>query len=511
MAIFVIKFFVAININRLILRFSAKQGARLCAYLMKSFQSMDYSKYILRNSSEYLYSINTLSLNFGLILQACLRFTSETIVAISIFILLASNNIYILLFLSTLLIGAIFLYDKFFRNILFKYGQLRHLAMQSQLKAINEGIAGIKEVRILSKEKFFHEIVRENSLNYAKYYVTTNLISTSPRYFLEILLVFFIVLMVYFNIKLGNNVEELLPLLAMFGVASVRLLPTASQLMTSIAQIRNGREAISLLYKDLIFHKKLEDLDKLVPEFPRESQLKDNIKSENFSSLKLENVSFTYPESKLISCNNVDLEIKEGEMIGIIGASGAGKTTLVDLMLGLLSPSSGKIEFNGKDINEDIKGWNSKIAYLPQEIFIIDQSIRKNITLAEDNEEIDEELLFESISKSKLSAMISELTSGVETILGEKGIRLSGGQKQRVAIARAFYHQRDVLFFDEATSSLDVETENEIMNEIRLLKGIKTMIIITHRLQTVKNCDRIYKIDKGKIVQSGTYKEVVGQ
>ena len=198
-------------------------------------------------------------------------------------------------------------------------------------------------------------------------------------------------------------------------------------------------------------------------------------------------------------------------MIGIIGASGAGKTTLVDLMLGLLSPSSGKIEFNGKDINEDIKGWNSKIAYLPQEIFIIDQSIRKNITLAEDNEEIDEELLFESISKSKLSAMISELTSGVETILGEKGIRLSGGQKQRVAIARAFYHQRDVLFFDEATSSLDVETENEIMNEIRLLKGIKTMIIITHRLQTVKNCDRIYKIDKGKIVQSGTYKEVVGQ
>lgn len=496
--IFLCKLVIGLGINRTIFKFSAQQGARLCKYLMRSFQGMDYSKYILRNSSEYIYSINTLSLNFALVFQACLRLMSESIVVLSIFILLALNDIYIVSVLSIIILGSIFLYDKFFARVLIKYGQLRNVAMQGQIKAINEGISGIKEIRMLSKEDFFYSKVKRNSNNYANYYVATNLISTSPRYFLEILIVFFIVFVIIINIQIGNDIKEIVPILALFGVASIRLLPTASQLMTSIALIRNGRDGISMLYKDL------KDFDEF-----ESSISKGTTENKKFESLKISNISFSYPESKLVSCKNISMEVKKDEFIGIIGASGAGKTTLIDLMLGLLQPQSGEIIFNDTNINENLVEWNSKIAYLPQEIFTLDDTISKNITLIEDTNDIDQNKLNESIKKSKLLKLVQDLPKGLDTVIGDRGIRLSGGQKQRIAIARAFYHEREVLVFDEATSSLDTGTEFKIMEEIKELKGFKTMIIITHRLQTVKNCDRVYQIENGQIVKSGKFAEVI--
>ena len=495
--IFLIKFLFAFTINKIILRFAADQGSRLCIDLMNSYQNMNYSNYILRNSSEYLYSINTLSLNFALVFQACLRFVSESIVAIFIFILLATSNIYILSILALVIICAIFFYDKFFKNSILKYASLRHTSMNNQLKAVNEGILGIKEIRMLAKEDFFHSRVKKCSTDYANYYVITNLISTSPRYFLEILMISFIVLIIFINIQIGNDLTKIVPTLAIFGIASIRLLPTASQLMTSIALIRNGKEGVDMIYNDLnnINNKKISQ--------------KSLINDKKFESLKLLNVSFSYPESKLMTCKNISIDINKGECIGVIGASGAGKTTLIDLMLGLLSPQSGEIKFNEVSIEKNLQEWMSKIAYLPQEIFVLDDSIKKNISLVDDVQKIDNDKLDKSIRQSKLIELIEDLPDGLDTIIGERGIRLSGGQRQRIAIARAFYHEREVLVFDEATSSLDTNTESEIMEEIKQLKGLKTMIIITHRLQTVKNCDRVYQIENGQILKSGKFDEVV--
>ena len=275
-------------------------------------------------------------------------------------------------------------------------------------------------------------------------------------------------------------------------------MPTASQLMTSIALIRNGRDAISRLHKDL----------KYFDEF-KTSNNSRIIGYDKFESLKMLDVNFSYPESKLVSCKNINLEVRKGEFIGIIGTSGAGKTTLIDLMLGLLQPQSGEIKFNNSNIQKNLVGWNSKIAYLPQEIFVLDDSIKKNITLVDDVQKIDNDKLDKSIKQSKLVELIEDLPDGLDTIIGERGIRLSGGQKQRIAIARSFYHEREVLVFDEATSSLDTNTESEIMEEIKQLKGLITIIIITHRLQTVKNCDRVYQIENGQIIKSGKFDEVV--
>ena len=361
--------------------------------------------------------------------------------------------------------------------------------MQTQLKAINEGIEGLKEVRILGKEDFFHSTVKENALKYAKYWVTVNLIQTSPRYFLEILLVLFIVTVVLFNLSVLENIETLLPTLAMFGVASVRLLPTSNQIMTCLAQIRNGKDSIYLLYQDLIT---LSNTN---------IRVKENIKfkDEKFLTLEMKNVSYSYPNSNSLACKKVSLKINQGELIGIIGQSGAGKTTLVDIILGFLEPQEGKILYNGEDITKNMKKWSSRIAYLPQEIFTIDNSIKENITLSKEEGINDHHRLQDSISKSKLSELIKELPNGINTVLGERGIRLSGGQRQRIAIARALYRDSKVIILDEATSSLDLGTERDILSLIRELKGKITFVIVAHRINTLSICDRIFKIKSGKI------------
>jgi len=225
--------------------------------------------------------------------------------------------------------------------------------------------------------------------------------------------------------------------------------------------------------------------------------------------LKLENVQYSYPQTKQAALQNLGLEIKVGESIGLVGPSGSGKTTLVDVLLGLLEPQSGTMEFNGQPLQEHLGEWRSQVAYLPQQVFLIDNSLRCNVALGEEESEIDETRLREALRQARLTELVEQLPQGVHTVLGERGVRLSGGQRQRVALARAFYHGRSVLVMDEATSALDNETEKEIVAEIQRLKGQKTMIVIAQRLTTVQHCDRIYRLEQGRIVEEGTPNQVL--
>ena len=203
------------------------------------------------------------------------------------------------------------------------------------------------------------------------------------------------------------------------------------------------------------------------------------------------------------------MDIVSGESIGLIGPSGSGKTTMVDVLLGLLEPQQGELYFNGRSLKTSIVEWQSQVAYLPQEMFLIDSSLKHNIVLGIDVNEIDKIRFSKSIRQARLDELVEELPNGIDTIIGERGIRISGGQRQRVALARAFYHERDILIMDEATSALDYETELEIVEEIKHLKGKKTLIVIAHRLTTVEHCDRIYRLEKGHIVEQGSYDKVV--
>jgi ABC-type multidrug transport system fused ATPase/permease subunit len=278
-------------------------------------------------------------------------------------------------------------------------------------------------------------------------------------------------------------------------------MPSANIISSGLMQLRYSRHPISLLHADL---NELEQIDLNIkaPLTP--------IKAKNdFRDFVLKGINFSYPNIKSPALKNLSLKIRNGESIGLIGPSGSGKTTLVDVLLGLLEPQKGEVYYNGIPLKDSLSEWRSQIAYLPQQVFLIDATLRQNVALGMEDKEIDDLQVKKALHQSRLDDLVEQLPQGVETLLGERGIRLSGGQRQRVALARAFYYGRKVLVMDEATSSLDNETELEIVEEIKHLKGKISMIVIAHRLTTVQDCDQIYKLKNGQIVDSGDYGKVV--
>jgi ABC-type multidrug transport system fused ATPase/permease subunit len=315
-----------------------------------------------------------------------------------------------------------------------------------------------------------------------------------PRYLLELVLVIFIFLIIFISMLSGTELEALFPTLSMFGVASMRLIPSMNQVMNSILKVRQGQNTVEVLYKDFV---KLNNRrKKKLPTIS--SPLTQN---NSFCELQLQAVQFSYPQTNQSIINNATFSIKSGESIGIMGQSGSGKTTLIDLMLGLLNPQKGEILVNGVQLTQHLDAWRSQVAYLPQEVFLIDDTLRNNIALEDSKQDIDEKKIKETIQKAQLSDFIRDLPGGLDTVVGEKGVLLSGGQRQRLALARAFYYDRDVLIMDESTSALDDETEREIIDEIKFLHGKKTLIVIAHSLKTLQYCDRIYKIDNGIVTE----------
>jgi ABC-type multidrug transport system fused ATPase/permease subunit len=468
---------------------------------MQAYQFLPYTEYIRRNSSEYIYSIQQLTAQYsGQVVLPLLRTISDGMVAFLILILLALQNIFALALLVVLLGLIFFLNDIFFRNNLKKYGENINKASATIIQGVSEGMDGLKEIRVLGKEQYFYQMVHKNAKKQAFFGTKALTLAMAPKYILELTMISFIMLLVLATLLLGNNIDTLLPTLGVFGIASLRLFPAANALVHSLTQIRYSRDSVTRLYNDQHRLKQLSDKEgySMSAQIPKQFQV-----------LNLDRVSFTYPQSEYKALNEISLEIKAGESIGLIGPSGSGKTTLVDMLLGLLEPQQGSIQYNGEEVKTALGQWRSQSAYIPQQVFLIDDTLRHNVALGIASDEIDNEKLQESLRQSKLIEVVEQLPQGINTVLGEKGVRLSGGQRQRVALARAFYHGRDVLVMDEATSALDDQTEREIVKEIDQLKGKKTIIVIAHRLTTLKHCDRIYKLENGRVTAVGSYKELI--
>jgi len=499
--IFAIKFVSAIFINWVIVSFCFQQSVHLCSQLMGIYQQLPYIEYLKRNSSEYIHNIQSLVPQFSLsILQSFLRLVSEGIVSIVIIALLAWHNAVALGLLVALLGVVIFIYDLFFRKKVTEYGRLANDSSTRMVQGINEGISGLKEIRILGKEQYFYNVVAENASIDSDVSKKSTIISTAPRYFLEFILVAFIVLLVIGTLLLDQNAEDLMPTLGIFGIAAIRLMPSANQMLNGISQIRFGRHTVSRLVLDIQYQKRLMS-SKL-----RFTSVHDyNV----FQSMILKDVCYSYPETKQHTLNKVSLNIHANDSIGLIGSSGSGKTTLVDVLLGLLEPKSGEILFNGKPLDSCLDNLRSQVAYLPQEVFLVDDTLRKNVALGIEDNEINNKKINRALKQACLSELVDMMPHGVDTMLGERGARLSGGQRQRIALARAFYHGRSILVMDESTSALDSETESEIIKEIKQLKGHITLIVIAHRLATVQHCDRIYRLEMGEIVEEMDYKSIL--
>jgi ABC-type multidrug transport system fused ATPase/permease subunit len=490
-SVFLLKTFFTIYINKLILSFSERQQLRLRSKLVKSFSSQTYEKYVSRNSAEYIYLVhNQVSIFSSNVILSFLKLISESIVVFSITIILAWSTGLIFIFFILIIFSIVFLYDFIFKNKIKEYSQKASINARLSVKSIQELMNGFKEVRILGIESYFLNKIKEKSKIASKYNLKFQIVTSSPRYFMEFFIIFFLIAIVLYNIFLGKDIQVVIPILGLFGVAALRLLPSLNLITSSITQLRYGRLATKEIHQEL---KKIISTE----------ALEINNVNSVFKNLELKNITFKYNDLDNLTLNDINLKITEGESIGVIGTSGSGKTTLINLIIGLLNKQSGEILYNGQTLEKFSKTLMSNIAYLPQDIFLLDDTIANNIAFGLDEKDIDINRINESISKAQLESLLIQMPKGINTLIGERGIRLSGGQKQRLAIARAFYFNKSILILDESTSALDNETEKLIVEEIKRLKGSVTMIVIAHRLSTLKYCDRILYLENGKIKSQG--------
>ncbi len=498
------KAFLGVWINKIVFNFATEQTIFLRSKLMKAYQLMPYEEYLKRSSSEYINIIFGFTQQYAnQALVPLLRSIGDIFVAVSIIIFLSFSDLFVLSVLVGLIILTVVAYDILIRDKATYYGHMANTLSESIFRSISEGIKGFKEVRVLGKEEYFHQNLKAASIEHSYNYVQSQVLAIIPRYFSELLLVVFFMLVVFKSIAFGENLSLLLPTIGVFAAASVRLIPISNLISATLVSLRVARHGVSVMYGDLILYSEIDN-----------SRVDSSHMDEDFKYLELSNVSFAYNGSKYSALKDVSLKIKRGEVIGVIGESGSGKTTLIDVLLGLLKNQEGKILYNGKPLDFSSKRWSSKIGYLPQDIFIIEDTLLSNISLLKScdykkSNSLDNVL--KSVDQAKLSKTIELLSDGLNTFLGENGVVLSGGQRQRVALARVFFHDREILIMDEATSALDNDTEGEVIKEIYQLKGKKTIIVIAHNLSTLKYCDRIYELKNGSLINCRSYDDLTNR
>ncbi len=493
--IFGLKAIFIIIINKTIFNFSNLTGAKLRSKLLNSYQSMKYDEYLNQNSSHYMYSILDLAVKFSQsTLPASLSMVSQAVLAICILLFLAITDILILTIIGTLICSFVFFYDYILGEKITNYGAKTNTYQTKTLQTVNEAIEGFKEIKILNKEEYFHKKVSQMALKYANTYTNLLLFKTIPRFAIELILVASVVFIVFVAIFMKRDLVTIVPTLTVFCVSALRLMPAAYTFSDGLAQMRFGHEATNIIYKDLYNKKILGQKDIIKP-------------VKYFKSLNLQNIFLSYGKKQILE--NVSLSINKGDSIGIIGVTGSGKTTLINIILGLIIPNKGSVFLNDKKVNNSVESLKGLCAYIPQNTFLIDDSIKKNIALGMREEEIDDKKLINAIEQAHLTDLVKSLPNGLNTNVGENGDKLSGGQRQRITLARAFYFYRQIFLLDEATSALDSETEEEINFAIRELKGKITTIIVAHRYSILKQCDHIYEIKNRELIYRGKYNDIV--
>jgi ATP-binding cassette, subfamily B, bacterial PglK len=498
---FLVKFCLVIFINHRIFNFAYFEQAKIQKIMINGFLHQEYETFILSKSAESLASISQYSSVYKDILVSGLQLISSILVIIAAFITLAVVSIKTVALLILIIFIIFYAYNFVFARKLDADGKAFAKGSANLFKGTQEAAEGIKEIKTLGKEAFFIDSVSSSAEVIAKGGVRLNIFTLLPRNIVEVALIGFIVLIITFNVLSNEDLTSALSILSVFAAAMIRITPLISQSQSSANSIVFGREAILTLAK--IMKGKSIDINVDLETFKKNSSTKPK---HTFSQLKLENISYTYPNSSKPSIIDVNLEINQGDFIGLIGPSGAGKTTLVDIILGFLKPSKGTLKFNSDNAHNDISGWLSHCAYLPQDIFLINGTLKENITLS--REDIETSELEEALKLSRLAPILKDLDDGLNTDIGDKGVRLSGGQKQRVSIARAIFNKRDVLLLDESTSALDSETEAAVINELMTLRNEKTIISIAHRISTLKACNKIFKVKNGTVEGPFSYLEI---
>ena len=476
------------------LKFSYTTRMQLATKLLSTYMAEPYTFHLNRNISELQRSLQYDTGQFMQLINASLQVLAEiaVVMCLGVYLFYTSPTI------SIVILGLIVVCVGFFTLLSRKYSRRigkQNEAYNAQLyQWINQSLGGIKEVKVLNRESFFVDSYKDVYKKLIKGAKNNEMLATIPKYILETVCIVGMIIAVIVKLLWGRrDLTAFVVQMSAFAVASFRLLPSVGKINAYVNSIMYCRPALDLIYDDL---KAIEDY---VPE--EQEEVKDKVETWHLKEkIELRNISYTYDDADKEVLINVELTIHKGETIALIGSSGAGKTTLADVFLGLLIPQKGHILVDGKNIYDHMDFWHHMLGYIPQSIYLSDDTIRNNVAFGIRDEDIDDAAVEEALKKAQLYDFVQTLDKGMNTFVGDRGVRLSGGQRQRIGIARALYYDPEILVLDEATSALDNETETAVMEAIESLKGLKTMVIIAHRLTTIRNADQIYEVTEGQAV-----------
>jgi len=509
---FYVKAFLSFHSQKAVFQFGYGLKGELAYKLLEAYLEAPYSFHLRVNSATLIQNVVGTTDNVCLnVVMPLLTATSNGVVILALVLLLTKASALALILIAMMLPVVIILIKLMRRHmsVWFKEGWE---ASAEMIRILNHGLGSLKETRVIGCESYFEQQMEEQTRKFAKNAALAQSYGNLPRFVMEAFMITFLVGFTLLFINSGQSKgQNLTATLSIFALASIRLLPAVSNLISNINTLRSNTFAVDKLFFDL---KEVEegkaDLDgdslnhstsplsiSTKPIFPFKEQI------------VLDGIDFQYPGTSRKSLDGVSLTIQKGESIGLIGKSGAGKTTLVDVLLGLFTIKSGDIKVDGISVYENLRAWQNLIGYVPQSIFLTDDTFERNVAFGVPDHLIDRNKLRKAIEMAQLSEVVERLPDGIQTVVGERGVLLSGGQRQRVGIARVLYHEREVLVFDEATAALDTETEHLVTEATKALSGIKTIIIIAHRLSTIEHCDRIYQLEQGRVLKSGNYQEVV--
>ncbi|NEO31218.1 MAG: ABC transporter ATP-binding protein [Symploca sp. SIO3C6] len=514
--IFCLKSFLYFLARTYIFYFSFNQKKILMSRLLNSYLAVGYTFHLNKNTASLINNIivETQQFTNGYILPL-LNAVANFVVIFALLLLLAKTNSLLLVMILGVLLPTFILFQRLGDRFK-KWGKIRSQSNQGMIRVINHGLGGLKETRIIGCESYFQEQMNQEARNFARAATLFQSSQVLPRILIETALIIFLMLFIsLFLLFFEHNIQDLTAVMGVFAIAAMRLIPATSMFVQSMAKMRNSSYALDMLYLDLkeIEKQEVDKIMKLRVSSKIDSSViskKDDNQAMSFVNLvEMKNITYRYPGNSETAIENISLSIKKGQSIALIGKSGAGKTTLVDIILGLLEPESGDIQVDHVSIYDNLRSWQNLIGYIPQSIFLMDDTIERNIAFGVPDKFIDARKMNKAIKTAQLTELIEQLPNGIKTGIGERGVRLSGGQRQRIGIARALYHEREILVLDEATSALDSGTELLISEAINSLAGTKTLIIIAHRLSTVEHCDCVYMLEGGRIIQSGSYQEVV--
>ncbi len=502
-AVFILKGIYTIAFTYIEARFIYNRRYKVSDRMMRSYMQAPYTFHLQRNTAELLRNITQeVEILISRVITKILTLAKEGLMAVSILLFLFAIEPLITLMVILFAGGGSGAFLLITKKKVKAYGAQEQGHRREMIKAVNQGLGGLKDARVLNREAEFIEKFSKEARESTRLLIFMSYIKKIPGPLIETIAVMGMMLISAFLVWQGRPMSVIIPILTLFGMAIVRLMPAVRNLTSDYTYLIYNIVSLNPIYNDL------KDLEESSDKFISDRKNRRPLKLEN--SLECVDVSYSYPNSDELALNRVSFEIPRGSAVGFVGESGAGKTTIVDLLLGLMEPKSGEISVDGTNIHDNLSAWQQNIGYIPQSIYLADETLRSNIAFGLPEKDIDDELVIQALELAQLKKLITTLPDGLDTILGENGTRLSGGQRQRVGIARALYHNPQVLVMDEATSALDNLTEKEITRAIEELKGDRTVIMIAHRLTTVENCDRLYLMKDGKISDSGTYKDLVG-